>query len=149
MYEQAIGLSHNLLESPEAWTDHCRQASAATIMGMAYGKVPGSMPEEKKATAENLKAFALGLTEIGRPGSYMVDIFPWLRFIPKRYAPPSKNENFRSEWLNRARTRFSPWKITAEEKFAKDSALLKSWLDTTRNLLVRPCALSHIILDSR
>ena len=88
VYKEAVKLAYNLLESPKAWIDHCRMASVGTVMGMTYGKIPGSTPDQEKATIKDVTEFVLRLTEGGRPQSHLVDIFPWLRFIPTRYDFP-------------------------------------------------------------
>lgn len=85
IYKEAAALVQRLLDSPDDWRDETQLSTVSTIIGMVYGEVPGNTPVEEKVTAKNLQQFVRRLTEKARPGSNMMGVFPWLRFIPTRY----------------------------------------------------------------
>jgi hypothetical protein len=81
-HKEAILPTVNILAEPTAWFSHFQRSVASTIMTTIYGKAP---PESK--SDENISKFhdfIHGLTRAAMPGANLVEIFPWMRFIPSR-----------------------------------------------------------------
>ncbi|KAG1743392.1 cytochrome P450 [Suillus lakei] len=92
---QPLQMSHaknmvlNILDDPHNFLNHAGTYAAATIMKVAYGKTtPTSATDPEIREARQLiKRFRI----IMRPGSYLVDSIPWLKYLPG-YAPELKDE---------------------------------------------------------
>ncbi|TCD66168.1 hypothetical protein EIP91_001722 [Steccherinum ochraceum] len=69
----------NLLHAPDKLDDHIRYWAGAMILKIVYGYEikPGNDPFVE-IVDEAMSQFIY----LSRPGAYMVDFFPWMRFIP-------------------------------------------------------------------
>ncbi|KAG1743397.1 cytochrome P450 [Suillus lakei] len=108
---QPLQMSHaktvvlNILDDPHNFQNHAATYAAATVMKVAYGKTtPTSATDPEIREARQLiKRFRT----IFRPGYYLVDSIPWLKYLPG-YAPELKDEFERTrrlytDQLNRVR----------------------------------------------
>ncbi|KAI1826768.1 cytochrome P450 [Xylaria intraflava] len=81
---QEAGVGHfllHLLDTPEQFLDHIKRQTGTSILKIAYGYVAEShgMDHLIKIVGEAMEHFAYATV----PGAFMVDIFPWLRFVPE------------------------------------------------------------------
>ncbi|KAF8510098.1 cytochrome P450 [Gautieria morchelliformis] len=75
----ARGLLRLLVESPEDYLQHIRHMAAGIVMGIAYGREVSPKGDPFVALSEsNAREFARAL----RPGAFLVDIFPILKYVP-------------------------------------------------------------------
>ena len=88
-YREGILLTMNMLTKPSDWYYHCQSAVASTIMTVIYGKPPvNTNKDASNASIERFHDFIHGLTRAAMPGANLVEIFPWMRHIPPRFATP-------------------------------------------------------------
>ena len=59
------------------------RSTASTIMSIVYD-YPTILSEHDQ-TLQKIEAYNLRLSKAGMPGSYFVDIFPWMIHIPERF----------------------------------------------------------------
>ncbi|KAF8505027.1 cytochrome P450 [Hysterangium stoloniferum] len=72
-------LLHSLLKSPERYSHHLRHYSTGIVMDIAYGYEVSTENDRFVVLAErNLHILSRTL----RPGAYLVDVFPILKYVP-------------------------------------------------------------------
>ena len=76
----------NMLTKPSDWYLHCQNAVASTIMAVIYGKPP--VKAKSEATIEKFHDFIHQLTRAALPGANLVEIFTWMRHLPRRLLHP-------------------------------------------------------------
>lgn len=90
---------------------------AASIILSSVYDLP-SVSEEEYPIIKQMNSFIEGVIQAGRPGAYMVDIFPFLNYLPA--------------WL-------APWKRDGIAKYEKQTAFYKSLYDDVKKKRVRVC----------
>ncbi|KAJ3983549.1 cytochrome P450 [Lentinula detonsa] len=70
---------NNLIETPEEWLEHIKQMIGTIILAVAYGIRVQSKDDANIVAAEKMTTI---FKAAGMPGSFLVDIFPILRYIP-------------------------------------------------------------------
>ncbi|KAF9450386.1 cytochrome P450 [Macrolepiota fuliginosa MF-IS2] len=68
-----------LLKSPDDFVLHIRHAFASTIIKVAYGI---TVEEENDPLVTNADISLKGIAEAGNPGSFLVDLFPIMKYVP-------------------------------------------------------------------
>ncbi|KAG2137977.1 cytochrome P450 [Suillus clintonianus] len=70
----------SILEDPQNFQNHARTYAATTVTKIAYGKdtSTSATDAEVKDAREFLDIFRVAV----RPGAYLVDAIPWLRYLP-------------------------------------------------------------------
>ena len=66
------------------WDGHLRRASASMILSVVYGHP--TITSEQDLTVALINDFAKRVTSAARPGAHWVEPFPWMRYIPSRWA---------------------------------------------------------------
>ncbi|KIJ99162.1 hypothetical protein K443DRAFT_680159 [Laccaria amethystina LaAM-08-1] len=69
----------DIIDMPDRHQDHAKRYSASVVMNLAYGKNPKSY-DDPDVIAVNRCLTRLGVTLC--PGTWKVDIYPFLRYIP-------------------------------------------------------------------
>ncbi|KAG1795220.1 cytochrome P450, partial [Suillus variegatus] len=94
-----------ILEDPVNFQNHVATYAATTITKVAYGKTTPSSANDPEArlVRENFQL----LRQTLRPGAYLVDMIPWLKYLP-RYAQELKcgferNKQLNTDQLNRVK----------------------------------------------
>jgi hypothetical protein len=83
MKEATILVSSLLAPSANLRQDgHFKRLAASTIMSIVYD-YPTIVSEHDHAI-EKIEMYNERLTQAATPGSYLVDIFPWMKLIPER-----------------------------------------------------------------
>jgi hypothetical protein len=77
---EAVLLAINMLSKSDDWYFHCQKTVASTIMQVIYGK-PHS-DADSNASIQSFHDFVHSLTRAALPGAHMVEIFPWMNYIP-------------------------------------------------------------------
>ncbi|KAF8523968.1 cytochrome P450 [Hysterangium stoloniferum] len=78
-WQSEQNLLHRLLVSPHAFSDHIRHATGALILETVYGL--NVLPDNDPYVSLIEEALAT-ISHVGRPGAFLVDILPILRYIP-------------------------------------------------------------------
>lgn len=69
-----------LLKSPDDFTLHIRRAFTSTILQLTYGM---NIPEDDDSDyAKIAEIVVAAVSEAGNPGAFLVEFFPFLKFIP-------------------------------------------------------------------
>ncbi|KAL0581128.1 hypothetical protein V5O48_000917 [Marasmius crinis-equi] len=68
-----------LKNEPEKFMDHARRNAGSTILEIAYG---WTVKDEDDYLVSLMKEAFVLQGELTKPGAWLVDTFPWLRFIP-------------------------------------------------------------------
>ncbi|KAN0125466.1 Cytochrome P450 [Lactarius tabidus] len=100
--KEALILASDGLKSPEEWDKHLRRAAASMVLSVVYDQ-----PTIKPGQDHNVKLindFVQRLTRAAYPGAHFVEFFPWMRYIPSRFAT---------------------WKRNAEAWYRQDSAMFE------------------------
>ncbi|SJL10290.1 related to O-methylsterigmatocystin oxidoreductase [Armillaria ostoyae] len=125
---EAVLLTAGVLAEPEKWNSHLRRTAASAIMSMVYDTPPTS---EQDPSVKNINEFVARLTRAAMPGAHFVEFFPWMRYIPSKYAK---------------------WKREAEESYAKDSAMFEGLFNGVKDRVAkgdeRPSLASTLIQDA-
>ena len=79
---EALLLASGLLDEPAKWDQHCCRTAASIILSALYG-YPTIMSEQDP-TVKAINHCADKLTRAAYPGAYLVEFFPWMRYIPSR-----------------------------------------------------------------
>ncbi|KAF9033032.1 cytochrome P450 [Hymenopellis radicata] len=80
LQEQGVlKLLRRLKESPEKFESHIHSSFVATVMKQVYGYDAQSSDDPYIALAQKLSRIT---TEAHEPGRWLVDSFPWLRYVP-------------------------------------------------------------------
>ncbi|KIJ37779.1 hypothetical protein M422DRAFT_781573 [Sphaerobolus stellatus SS14] len=72
-------LLQNLLEDPDHFADHIRNSAGSIILKLTYGLDCKRFNDPWIAMSEEVQRITAIATE---PGRWLVDSFPWLRFVP-------------------------------------------------------------------
>jgi hypothetical protein len=79
---EAIILVSDLLAKPARLIQNIRRTSVSTILSMVYGQPP--IESEGNHIVDLFDEFGLRLIRAAYPGAYLVEVFPWMRYIPSR-----------------------------------------------------------------
>ncbi|OAK97184.1 cytochrome P450 [Phaeosphaeriaceae sp. SRC1lsM3a] len=79
--EESAHFLSNMLESPDKLFDHIRMEAGAVILRITYGYTPKSNGKDPLVdlVGQAMSNFADATT----PGKYLVDVFPFLRYLPE------------------------------------------------------------------
>jgi hypothetical protein len=86
--KEAILLSSALLENPEALEKHFQRFAASAIMSILYDHPTLENEHDKTLTA--IHVFIDRISAAAGLGAHLVELFPWMMYIPERYVstPP-------------------------------------------------------------
>jgi len=79
---EAVLLACDCLVKPAQFDKHFRRAAASMILSVVYGYP--SITSEQDHTVKAANDFANRLTLAACPGTYLVEFFPWMRYVPSR-----------------------------------------------------------------
>ncbi|KAI0031068.1 cytochrome P450 [Vararia minispora EC-137] len=126
---EAILLSIGTLTQPDSWMSHARRAAASTIMSVMYDTP--TIADEEDPSVKAINAMVTRLTNAAMPGAYMVEFFPFMKYIPASLAK---------------------WKRDALEWYRRDTAVLSRLFGDVRRRMVRgenrPCFANTLITNS-
>jgi hypothetical protein len=83
LHKEAIILASALLRNPEAREKHFKRCAASATMSILYDYP--TLETENDKTLEEIHAYITRISEAWAPGAYLVEIFPWMIYIPDRY----------------------------------------------------------------
>jgi len=82
--KEALILASDGLNNPEKWNQHLRRATTSMILSIVYDQ-----PTIKSGQDHNVKHindFVERITRAAYPGAHLVEFFPWMLYIPNRFA---------------------------------------------------------------
>ncbi|KAI0055995.1 cytochrome P450 [Artomyces pyxidatus] len=107
--KEALILALDMLADGTRWEGHLRRHSASLIMSVLYDK-PTTL-DASDESVQKINEHAMRMMLVTLPGSNWVQIFPWMKHIPSRFAK---------------------WKRTGLEWFAHDSKVFQGLMDHVR-----------------
>ncbi|EIM83701.1 cytochrome P450 [Stereum hirsutum FP-91666 SS1] len=103
---ESVSLALDLLRSPSQWLLNIQRANGAFIINLLFGSNPDTSDIDTRIAAIN--DFTKRLTIALLPGSHLVEFFPWMKYIPARFA----------EWKRAALNSFKTDSVTFERMTA-------------------------------
>jgi len=73
-------LIRDILDEPASFLDHTTRYAASVIMGITYGRPSPSQKADRDLELMYQSIFELG--QALRPGAWLVDHIPWLKYLP-------------------------------------------------------------------
>ncbi|ETW79561.1 cytochrome P450 CYP2 [Heterobasidion irregulare TC 32-1] len=126
---EAVLLTLGVLTDPENWEAHLRRTAVSSIMSMLYDTPP--IASEEDPTVQRINDFVIRLTRAALPGAHFVEFFPWMIYIPSKFAK---------------------WKRQALDYFAQDSILFEGLFKGVRDRVEqgedRPSLCASLIEDA-
>ncbi|KAF8990645.1 cytochrome P450 [Cyathus striatus] len=126
--ESALMVSQ-LLGTPTDFKKHLHRASNSLTLSMLYGQPPIASSEDPKI--KMVSDFMQRLTKAGVPGTYWVEFFTWMRFLPR--------------WMCK-------WRYETEEWFVRDSEMIREFMEGVENRMnegvQKPCFMSSLLEDN-
>ena len=132
--KEATILASSLLSSSADvnLSKHFHRTGASAIMSIVYDYP--TLESINDPAVKNIEDYVLRISHSIRSGGYLVDIFPWMMYIPER----SRILLVVSIcMLTYADKRFAKWKQQGLKQFTEDYAMFKGLLDRVRVDLVR------------
>ncbi|KAF8505426.1 cytochrome P450 [Russula emetica] len=111
---EAIVQARNLLVDSKQWDRHFRRCAAWTMQSVLYGHA--SRIHEPDLTTEAYNDLAKRISIAAYPGTYLVEVFPWMRHIPSSLAK---------------------WKRDAETSYKQYTAVLEGLLQTVEESVAK------------
>jgi hypothetical protein len=81
--KEATILAFSILDNPQALVEHIERSAASATMSILYD-YPTLEDKHDKAITE-IHTFINRVAAAAAPGAYLVDLFPWMMYIPERY----------------------------------------------------------------
>ncbi|KAK7445453.1 hypothetical protein VKT23_014872 [Stygiomarasmius scandens] len=126
---EAYVLAAGVLSQPQEWFKHLRRNAASSIMSTVYDTPP--IESEQDTSVKRVNDFVARLATAGKPGAHLVEVFPWMMYIPRRFAK---------------------WRTDAEEWHIKDTNMFLSLFNKVRDRMAegedRPSLTATLIEDS-
>ncbi|KAG8742332.1 hypothetical protein FRC12_015392 [Ceratobasidium sp. 428] len=122
--QEALRFVQRLLRTPEDLVAHIRQTAAATVVKLTYGYTVHDISDEYVIAAEQAMDSFSHLTA---PGAFMVDIFPWLQYIP--WIPFKKVAAEAREYLTRLENMPMSFVRRRMEVGGGEHSLVSKWLE--------------------
>ena len=110
---EAASLVTRLIRDPSRYNDHLGRCTTATMLRTVYGRQGKGASDEK--ITRGIREFIHRVVSAALPGSYLVDIFPWLMCAPAFLAR---------------------WKQYGQRWFLHDSQMFESLLTSVREKMV-------------
>ncbi|KAA1473676.1 cytochrome P450 [Dentipellis sp. KUC8613] len=96
---EAVLLATHILQTPQKWQAQIRRSAASLIMSMVYDHAPIASEEDK--TIKDINEFVSRRTQALKPGTFWVEFFPWMMWIPERFAKWKREATYWFEHDNR------------------------------------------------
>ena len=81
--KEAILLASAILDKPDALDKHIQRSSASATMSILYDYP--TLEDEHDEAITQIHTFVDRISAASVPGTYLVDLFPWMIHIPERY----------------------------------------------------------------
>ncbi|KAF5355241.1 hypothetical protein D9758_006004 [Tetrapyrgos nigripes] len=126
---EAYVLAAGVLSKPEEWFKHLRRNAASSVMSTVYDTPP--LESEQDPSVKRVNDFVARLATAGKPGAHLVEVFPSMMYIPRRWAK---------------------WRTNAEDWHIKDTNFFVGLFNAVRDRIAegedRPSLTATLIEDS-
>ncbi|EIM80787.1 cytochrome P450 [Stereum hirsutum FP-91666 SS1] len=129
MERESMVFLRGLLEKPEEFASHARRNAGAVILQIAYGWTVNANDDYFVSIMEEV--FALS-AEITRPGRFLVESFPLLRYVPSWF-PGANFKRFAANY----RDKFSKLDVVPHE-WAKEQIISGNYIESFTSELMLP-----------
>ncbi|KAH9963307.1 cytochrome P450 [Russula dissimulans] len=82
--KEAVLLASDLLLDPTEWNAHLLRSAGSMILSVLYGYP--TITSKQDRVLEAIDDFSTRLFRAALPGAHFVEFFPWLRYVPSRFA---------------------------------------------------------------
>ena len=82
--KEAIILASSFVKNPKALDQHFKRASASATMSILYDYP--TLEDGHDKTVTEINTFVERLSAAAAPGAHLVELLPWMIYIPERYA---------------------------------------------------------------
>ena len=125
--KEAIILASSILRNPKALDQHLKRSSASATMSILYDYP--TLEDEHDKTVTEINTFVERISAAGAIGAHLVELLPWMIYIPERYA--SVPYVVCSKCPSQENPRFARWKREGLEHFRQHTAIFNKCLNTT------------------
>ena len=124
--KEATILASSILKNPKALDQHFKRSSTSAIMSILYDYP--TLEDEHDETVTEINALFDRMSAAAAPGAYLVELLPWMIYIPERYAYIPYIVYLKC--LSKENPRFARWKREGFEHFRQHTALFNRCLNT-------------------
>ena len=124
--KEAIILASSILKNPKSLDQHLKRSSTSAIMSILYDHP--TLEDECDKTVTEINTFVERMSAAAAPGAHLVELLPWMIYIPERYVRMSYI--LCSKCLSQENPRFARWKREGFEHFRQHTALFNRCLNT-------------------
>jgi len=124
--KEAIILASSILKNPKALDQHFKRSSTSAIMSILYDYP--TLEDEHDQTVTGINTFVERVSAAAAPGAHLVELLPWMIYIPERYA--SIPDIVCLECLSQEDPRFARWKREGLEYFQQHTEMFHRCLNT-------------------
>ncbi|KAA1476618.1 cytochrome P450 [Dentipellis sp. KUC8613] len=125
---EGVLLAADVLASPKDWNEHFQRRAASLIMSMVYDHPPITNQATGHPILEIINAIINRFLHAAKPGTYLVEFFPWMMYIPRCLAK---------------------WRTDAEEHCRKDTMYFESLVSDVKKRMVsgtiRDCFTTNLV----
>jgi hypothetical protein len=82
--KEAIILASSFIKNPKALDQHFKRSSTSAIMSILYDYP--TIEDEHDKTVMEINRFIDRTSAAAAPGAHLVELLPWMIYIPERYA---------------------------------------------------------------
>jgi hypothetical protein len=137
--KEAILLASAILDNPAALDKHIQRSSASATMSILYDYP--TLENEHDETITRIHAFIDRVSAASAPGAHLVELFPWMIYVPERYASTSPTVSYIH--LELRDIRFAKWKREGMEHFRQHTAMFNGLLNTVCSDIVKSIIYAH------
>ncbi|KAI0265535.1 cytochrome P450 [Gloeopeniophorella convolvens] len=107
---EALLLASSGLSDPAQWDLHIRRAATSLVLSVVYNQPTVKSVQDVGVRLVN--DFTHRITRAAHPGAHLVELFPWMRYVPSRLAK---------------------WKRDAERGFIQDTLMFEGLFNTVES----------------
>ena len=130
--KEAIILASSILDNPEDLYKYIDRSAASATMSILYD-YPTLEDEHDKNIAE-IHRFVNRMSRASAPGAHLVELFPWMMYIPERYVLVVSTIYLCGE--SRWDPRFARWKREGLEHFGQHTTMFNRLLNAVYDDIV-------------
>ena len=134
-FAEAILLTTGICAQPQQWDAHFRRSAASSIMSIVYGTPP--VTSENDPSVKSVNDHVARLTRANIPGAHLVEVFPWMRYLPSRCVLSTVAPLLACLIIEIASLSMAKWKRDAEQWCKRDSKMFGNLFLSVRDRLVR------------
>ena len=123
--KEATVLASSILNNPTALNQYFKRSSTSAIMSILYDYP--TLEDEHDQTVTEINVFLDRMSASAAPGAHLVELLPWMIYIPERYAHMPYIMYLKC--LLKENPRFARWKREGLEHFRQHTAMFNRCLN--------------------